>query len=44
VLVGSETTPGRLLEGSLAGVPVFVRYQPRWWFKVEGGLDAEETR
>jgi hypothetical protein len=30
-------------EGPLAGVPVFVRYQPKWWFKVEGVLDAEET-
>ena len=26
-------------EGALAGVPVFVRYQPKWWFKVEGVLD-----
>ena len=30
-------------EGPLAGVPVFVRYQPKWWFKVEGVLDADET-
>ena len=30
-------------EGPLAGVPVFVRYQPKWWFKVEGVLDEEET-
>jgi hypothetical protein len=30
-------------EGDLAGVPVFVRYQPKWWFKVEGVLDADET-
>ena len=29
-------------EGSLAGVPVFVRYQPKWWFKVEGVLDPGE--
>jgi hypothetical protein len=30
-------------EGPLAGVPVFVRYQPKWWFKVEGVLDDEES-
>jgi hypothetical protein len=30
-------------EGPLAGVPVFVRYQPKWWFKVEGVLDESET-
>ena len=30
-------------EGPLAGVPVFVRYQPKWWFKVEGVLDEFET-
>ena len=30
-------------EGLLAGVPVFVRYQPKWWFKVEGVLDEHET-
>jgi hypothetical protein len=30
-------------EGDLAGVPVFVRYQPKWWFKVEGVLDPTET-
>jgi hypothetical protein len=30
-------------QGPLAGVPVFVRYQPKWWFKVEGVLDADET-
>ncbi len=30
-------------EGPLAGVPVFVRYQPKWWFKVEGVLDPAET-
>jgi hypothetical protein len=29
-------------EGPLAGVPVFVRYQPKWWFKVEGVLDEDE--
>jgi len=26
-------------EGSLAGVPVAVKYQPNWWFKVELELD-----
>jgi hypothetical protein len=30
-------------EGDLAGVPIFVRYQPKWWFKVEGVLDEGET-
>jgi len=30
-------------EGALAEVPVFVRYQPKWWFKVEGVLDEDET-
>jgi hypothetical protein len=30
-------------EGDLAEVPVFVRYQPKWWFKVEGVLDESET-
>ena len=30
-------------EGPLAGVPVFVRYQPKWWFKVEGVLDEDES-
>ena len=30
-------------EGDLAGIPVFVRYQPKWWFKVEGVLDPSET-
>jgi hypothetical protein len=30
-------------EGDLAAVPVFVRYQPKWWFKVEGVLDEDET-
>ncbi len=30
-------------EGDLAGIPVFVRYQPKWWFKVEGVLDPTET-
>jgi hypothetical protein len=29
-------------EGALEGIPVFVRYQPRWWFKVEGVLDESE--
>jgi hypothetical protein len=29
-------------DGPLAGVPVFVRYQPKWWFKVEGVLDETE--
>jgi hypothetical protein len=31
-------------EGALSGVPVFVQYQPRWWFKVEGWLDEDQTQ
>ncbi|MBX7186560.1 MAG: hypothetical protein K1Y01_15575 [Vicinamibacteria bacterium] len=30
-------------EGALSGVPVFVQYQPKWWFKIEGWLDEDET-
>ena len=30
-------------EGALAGVPVFIRYQPKWWFKVEGVLGPGAT-
>jgi hypothetical protein len=30
-------------EGPLEGVPVFVQYQPKWWFKIEGVLDEDET-
>ena len=30
------------LEGPLTGVPVFVHYQPRWWFAVEMVLDDRE--
>jgi hypothetical protein len=30
-------------EGDLAEVPVLVRYQPKWWFKVEGVLDEDES-
>ena len=30
------------LDGPLAGVPVFVRYQPRWWFAVEMVIDERE--
>jgi hypothetical protein len=30
-------------EGPLAGVPVFVQYQPRWWFRVEGVLNEGEA-
>lgn len=29
-------------EAPLWGVPVFVQYQPKWWFKVEGVLDESE--
>ncbi len=30
-------------EGPLAGVPVYVKYQPRWWFKAEGVLDETQS-
>ncbi len=30
-------------EGPLAGVPVYVEYQPKWWFKAEGVLDDSEV-
>ena len=28
-------------DGPLAGVPVFIQYQPKWWFKIEGVLDED---
>lgn len=31
------------LEGPLAEVPVFVSYQPKWWFKADMVLDERET-
>jgi hypothetical protein len=31
------------IDGPLAGVPVFISYQPRWWFKVELVLDERQT-
>jgi hypothetical protein len=31
------------VDGPLAGVPVYVAYQPKWWFKAELVLDARET-
>jgi hypothetical protein len=30
-------------EGRLAGVPVYVKYQPKWWFKAEGVLDETQS-
>jgi hypothetical protein len=30
-------------DGPFAGVPVFIHYQPKWWFKVEGVLDEDVT-
>jgi hypothetical protein len=30
-------------EGSLAGVPIYVKYQPKWWFKAEGVLDESQS-
>jgi hypothetical protein len=30
-------------EGRWAGVPVFIEYQPRWWFKADGVLDEAEV-
>jgi len=29
-------------QGELAGVPVYVKYQPKWWFKAEGVLDEAQ--
>jgi hypothetical protein len=31
------------VDGPLAGVPVYITYQPRWWFKVELVLDEHQT-
>ena len=31
------------IDGTLAEVPVFMTYQPRWWFKVELVLDEREA-
>jgi len=30
-------------EGPLARVPVYIEYQPKWWFKVAGVLDESEA-
>jgi hypothetical protein len=30
-------------EGRWKGVPVYVKYQPRWWFKTEGVIDETQT-
>jgi hypothetical protein len=30
-------------DGPLTGVPVFIQYQPKWWFKIEGVLDEDVT-
>ena len=30
-------------EGHLKGVPVYVKYQPKWWFKAEGVLDETQS-
>ena len=30
-------------EGELRGIPVYVRYQPNWWFKAEGVLDEKQS-
>jgi hypothetical protein len=30
-------------EGALAGVPVYLKYQPKWWFKAEGVLDETQS-
>jgi hypothetical protein len=30
-------------EGELARVPVYVKYQPKWWFKAEGVLDETQS-
>ncbi len=31
------------LDGAWKGVPVYVKYQPKWWFKAEGVLDETQT-
>jgi hypothetical protein len=31
------------LDGPLAEIPVFLTYQPRWWFKVEMVLDERQV-
>lgn len=30
-------------DGPLTGVPVYVKYQPKWWFKAEGVLDETQA-
>jgi hypothetical protein len=30
-------------DGALARVPVFIEYQPKWWFKAQGVLDEGEA-
>ena len=30
-------------DGPLAGVPVYVEYQPKWWFRAEGVLDDTQV-
>jgi hypothetical protein len=30
-------------DGPLARIPVFIEYQPKWWFKAEGVLDDSEV-
>src|SRR5262245_7633541 len=30
-------------EGELKGVPVYVKYQPKWWFRAEGVLDESQS-
>jgi hypothetical protein len=30
-------------DGPLAHIPVFIEYQPKWWFKAEGVLDDSEV-
>jgi hypothetical protein len=31
------------VEGPLAEIPLWIMYQPRWWFRVELVLDEKET-
>jgi hypothetical protein len=31
-------------EGPRAGVPLLIRYQPRWWLQVELTLDTDQSR
>jgi hypothetical protein len=29
-------------EGEFRGIPVYIKYQPKWWFRIEGFLDDSQ--